>query len=367
MGGYVRYRVEGLNIDRQFDKMIKSGITAKDIKRRDKKCIEFSLPVAQAKQGIDFFASECYNILTINNAVVFTFLNFLKNRWLFALCMVAMATSLFLLGGYIWRVDISGDIDTHVVKQVLEQNGLSAGVKKKGILLDEAENLICNNLPQAKYAVVSIKGSTLFVEVFKKEKPQQIIDFNDCKSIYANCDGVVSRIVVVSGTPRVNVGDVVTKGQLLIENVRTFNDGTTQPVRAVGQVFADVVYDGYSHFDGYEKVLTKTGKSKRVFNLSLFGFCTNNNVDIFANQICDVNEQTFCTLPIKITNTTVYEVVEQKQKITFDRQKHEQLAYQHLLQQVLCDKKDVTYTIEQNQDKIIVTAQVVLQKQIDTY
>ena len=70
MGGYVRYRVEGLNIDRQFDKMIKSGITAKDIKRRDKKCIEFSLPVAQAKQGIDFFASECYNILTINNAVI---------------------------------------------------------------------------------------------------------------------------------------------------------------------------------------------------------------------------------------------------------------------------------------------------------
>ena len=35
MGGWARLRVEGLNIDRQFDKMIKSGITAKDIKRKE--------------------------------------------------------------------------------------------------------------------------------------------------------------------------------------------------------------------------------------------------------------------------------------------------------------------------------------------
>ena len=145
MCGYVRYRVEGLNIDRQFDKMIKSGITAKDIKRRDKKCIEFSLPLSQAKQGLDFFASECYNVLTINNAVLCTFLTFLKRRCVFALCLVVMITSLFALGGYIWRVDISGDVDQSIVQQVLDQNGLCIGAKKSGISLDEAENLICNN------------------------------------------------------------------------------------------------------------------------------------------------------------------------------------------------------------------------------
>jgi len=41
---WTRLRIEGTNIDRQFDKMIKSGITAKDIKRQNKKCIEFCLP-----------------------------------------------------------------------------------------------------------------------------------------------------------------------------------------------------------------------------------------------------------------------------------------------------------------------------------
>ena len=367
MGGYVRYRVQGLNIDRQFDKMIKSGITAKNIKRYDKKCIEFSLPLSQAKQGIDFFASECYNVLTINNAVLFAFLNFLKNRWIFALCLVAMTTSLFVLGCYVWRVDISGDIDEAIVQQVLQQNGLYIGAKKSDISLDNAENLVCNSLPQAKYAIVSIKGSTLFVQVVKKEQPQQVVDFSDHKSIYASSDGIVSRIILVSGTPRVNVGDVVKKGQLLIENVRVFNDGTSQPVSAVGQVFAEVVCKGYSVFDGYESVLTKTGKSKKVFNLSLFGFSTKNKTEIFKKQTQDVSIKTFCTLPIKITTTVVFEVVEQKQKINFDLQKYQNLACQNLLQTVLCDKNQVTYTVEKQNDKTIVSAQVVLQKQIDSY
>ena len=295
------------------------------------------------------------------------FLKFLKDRCVFALCLVVMITSLFVLGGYIWRVDISGDVDPTVVQQVLDQNGLCIGEKKSDISLDEAENLICNNLPQAKYAIVVVKGSTLFVSVFKKEQPQQIIDFNDCKSLYASCDGVVSRIVVVSGTPRVQVGDVVKKGQLLVENVRTFNDGSTQPVRAVGQVYADVVYKASSTFDGYQTIQIKTGKSKKVFNLSLFGFCTNNKVDVFKNQVEQSVTKTFCTLPIKITTTVVFETVEQKQKVPFEKEKYEQIACDNLLQKVLCDKKDVTFTIEQNDEKIVVTAQVTLQKKIDTY
>ena len=367
MGGWVRYRVQGLNIDRQFDKMIKSGITAKNIKRRDKKCIEFSLPVSQAKQGIDFFASECYNVLTIDNAVLCTFLNFLKTRFVFVLCIVALVTSLFVLEGYVWHIEVSGDVDKLTVVQTLEQNGLHVGVKKSDIVLDDAENAICNSLPQAKYAIVSIKGSTLFVRVLKKETPQQTIDFDDHKSIYASSDGVVSRMVVVSGTPRVRVGDVVKKGQLLIENVRTYNDGSIQPVRAVGQVFADVSYAGYSFFDGYEKIFAKTGKSKTVFNLTLFGFCTNNNTQIFKNQTVAEKSKMLFPLPIKITTTTVFEVTEQKQKVDFDENKHQQLAYENLLQTVLCDKKDVTYTTIQQDGMVRVIAQTVLQKQIDTY
>ena len=367
MGGWVRYCVQGLNIDRQFDKMIKSGITAKNIKRRDKKCIEFSLPVLQAKQGIDFFASECYNVLTIDNAVLCTFLNFLKNRLVLVLCIVALVISLFMLEGYVWQIQVSGDFDELTVMHALEQNGLGVGAKKSSILLDDAENAICNSLPQAKYAIVSIKGSTLFVEVLKKETPQQIIDFNDFKSIYATCDGVVSRIVVVSGTPKVQVGDFVKKGQLLIENVRTYNDGSVTPVRAVGQVFADVSYAGHSFFDGYENILAKTGKSKTVFNLRLFGFCTNNKTQIFKNQTLVEKSKTLFPLPIKITSTVVFEVTEQKQKVDFDQNKYQQLAYENLLQSVLWDEKDVTYTISQQDGVVSVVAQTVLQKQIDTY
>ncbi|MBR2303087.1 MAG: sporulation protein YqfD [Clostridia bacterium] len=364
---WTRLRIEGTNINRQFDKMIKSGITAKDIKRQNKKCIEFCLPASQLKRGIDFFASECYNVLTINNALICTFVQFLKKRFVFALCFALMVASLFVLQGYIWKVDISGDMDERVVQRVLDESGFVVGIAKNKISLDEAENLVCNKLPQAKYAIVSIKGSTLFVKVFKKQQPQNVIDFNDAKNLYACCDGIISRIVVVSGTPRVQVGDQVKKGQLLIEGVRTNNDQTTQPVRAVGQVFADVNYVGSAKFNKYKTVFIKTGKSKKVFGLSLFGFKTKPNVNLFENQIKEEDVKTFFPLPIKITTTTVYQTEKQKQKDVFDEKFYKDLALKNAIQQGVLFFDDVVYEQVPCDDGIVIYAKIKAEKQIDTY
>ncbi|MBQ9715862.1 MAG: sporulation protein YqfD [Clostridia bacterium] len=366
MGGWTRLRIEGLNIDRQFDKMIKSGITAKDIKRRDKKCIEFCLPANQTKQGIDFFASECYNVLTIDNAPVCSFLHFCKTRFVFVLCFVSMIASLFLLGGRIWRVDISGDINPALVQKVLQDNGLWIGTRKDDVVLDVAENVLCNNLPDTKYAIVSLKGSTLFVETFKKELPQQIVG-DDGKNLYATQDGVISRIVLVRGTAKVSVGDVVTKGQLLVEGVRTHADGATEQVRAVAQVFADVTYTGVAKFDGWVTTLVKTGKSRAVVDLSLFGFDTNKNKNIYKKQIEQSYTQTFFPLPVKITKTVVFQAVEQKQKVDFDEQKYKQIALDDALLKVDGVVSDVQYVINPVDGGMVVCANVKVQKQIDTY
>ena len=364
---WTRLRIEGTNIDRQFDKMIKSGITAKDIKRPDKKSIEFCLNARQLKQGIDFFESECYNVLTINNAPVCTFVDFLKKRFVFALCLVVLVASLFTLQGYIWKIEISGDMDEKVVQRVLDESGFAIGVDKNKIVLDEAENLVCNKLPQAKYAIVSIKGSTLFVEVYKKQQPQDIVDFNEAKNLYASCDGVVSRMVVVSGTPRVQVGDQVKKGQLLVEGVRTNTDGTTAPVRAVGQVFAQVSYVGSAKFNQYKTTYKKTGENKKVFNLALFGFKTKANVEIYENQTEERYVKTLFPLPVKIINTVVYQTEKQVEKNVFDQNFYNDLALQNAMQQGVLVFDDVEYEQVPCDDGIVVYAKIKKQKQIDTY
>lgn len=364
---WTRLRIEGTNIDRQFDKMIKSGITAKDIKRPDKKCIEFCLRASQLKQGIDFFASECYNVLTINNAPVCTFVQFLKKHFVFALCIVALVSSLFVLQGYVWNIKISGDMDAKVVQRVLYDCGFSVGTAKNKIVLDKAENMVCNKLPQAKYAIVSIKGSTLFVEVYKKQQPQDIVDFNDVKNLYASCDGFVSRMVVISGTPRIEVGQRVEKGQLLIEGVRTNPDGTTVPVRAVGQVFADVNYVGSAKFNQYKTTYKKTGKNKKVFGLSLFGFSTNANENIFSNQTKEKTITTLFPLPVKITTTLVWQTKEQKEKDVFDEKVYKELALKNAMQQGVLVFDEVEYEQVVCDDGIVVYAKIKKEKQIDTY
>jgi len=365
MKKWTRLRIEGANIDRQFDKMIKAGIIAKDIKKTSRLTIEFSISHFQKNKALDFFDSECYNVLTIDNALVSSFLYFCKTRFVFVACILTFVLATCWLDDFIWRVEINSQIDKVAVEKVLKENGVWIGSGKL-IDLDKTENLLCNNLSDINYAIVSIKGCTLFVDVYKKTTPQQIEE-KDEKNIYATKDGVISRIVVVRGTARVSVGDSVSKGQLLIEGVRTFNDQMSQPVRAIGEVYATVCTYGQTRVDRFETKLVKTGKSKKVFGLKLFGFEISPPDNIFDFSIEEQSQYTFFPLPVTVITKTVYEAEQQKTETYFDEQLCKQKALEKALKTVGAKYDDVQYKIEQDDKNIFVTAKVFAQQRIDTY
>jgi len=250
-------------------------------------------------------------------------------------------------------------------------NGLWVGVSKNSIKLDEAENAICNSMPNVNYAIVAIKGCTVFVTVYPKETPTEIVDYTKPNSIYATQDGVISRILLISGTARVKVGDSVKKGQLLIEGVRTFPDGSTEPVCAVGEVFATVGIKGESRFDDFKTQLVKTQEFTKFHSLQLLNFDSAKKIgQIYDNQIVETAQSTLFPLPVKIVTTTVYRAEETKVKQNIDdcRETCRQEALSYALSK-LDGKKytDVNYSEIKTEGGILVVAEVFVEIRLDTY
>ncbi len=371
MKSWVKLRIEGLNLDRQLGKMIKSGITAKNISRPDRKVLIVSVPANLKDNALAFFPVQCYNIQTIGTEGLTALADFAKCRVALILCMFVFTVSLFFLSGFVWRVEIYADGRESEVEQTLKDNGLWVGAQKSGLQLDAAENAICNAMPNVNYAIVSVKGCTVFVSVYQKETPSEVVDYTKPNSIYATQDGVISRILLISGTARVNVGDSVKKGQLLIEGLRTFPDGSTEPVCAVGEVYATVGITGESRFDDYKTQLVKTEEFTRFHSLQFLGFDSGEETgQIYAHQITECTMRQLFPLPITITTTTVYRAEENRVKQNFDdfRESCRQEALSYALSKLDGKKHtDAVYREIKDNNGVLVVAEIFVEIRLDTY
>lgn len=366
---WIRLRVEGLNIDRQFARMTGSGVAVRDVDRKGHKTLEMSVIKSQKSNAVAFFPPECYNVTVIGEVGFAAALSAVKKRAVLAALCALFTVCVFVMGGYVWRVDIDAGDNTAAVVSLLRQNGLWIGAAKSGIDLDAAENLICNGLPGVKYAVVSLKGSTLTVKTYAKETPAPQIDLNEPGSVYAAADGVITRMVVVSGTPRVSVGDEVKKGQLLIEGVRTFADGSVEPTRAVGEVYADVTATGSAVFDEYVTRFVKTGECKVRRGVSFLGYDGTKTPALYEHQIAESQSVTLFPLPITITVTRIYRAESVTEKLNFDdfRDEIREKALAAALMACGAESGSVVYGEIRNGGTVTVTAEVTARRAIGVY
>lgn len=368
MKSWVRLRVEGLNLDRQLDRAVKSGVFVREVTRPQRKVMEFCVLSKQKNNALAFFPHECYNTTVISLGGVGAVWSFVKKQPALILCFALLFCCLFWLDGFIWRVEIFSD-DGAAVEEALRQNNLWIGSPKSSFSPDGVENMLCNALPNVNYAIVKTEGCTLFVTTHKKDEAAQTIDLSKPRDVFASCDGVITRMTVVNGTARVAVGDAVKKGQVLIEGVRTFGDGSTEPVCAVGEVFAQVTAQGQHKFQSVSSRLVKTGKSTTIVSVKFLGFESKTNHGVYPRQIVETSTEKTFPLPIEIAIAKVFEAREVKETLDFAdyRDKCRQIALEQALTALGSESRDVRYSEEKNGLDVLVTAYVTAERRVDTY
>ena len=357
--GYYTVTVEGLDTESFLNYLIRNKIYVYNVNRMEKSKIQFNIDRNNYKKlkkihrsnkfkikvkkqtGIPFIAKRIY---TYRGMVICAIISLI----------ILMSTSQFVTDVYITAPE---GIDKTALKKELYIQGVKPGVYKKSIDRKIVRENIMGKFKQIAYVSINVKGTNIFVNITKKDESQNSDENSNYCNIIAQKDGIIEKIVPRSGEAIVQEGDIVKKGDVLINGANT----TAQP-----EVWAMTFYEAKKTSNYIDIKNQRTGNKKNVYTISFYDkkykilrnikyrdYEIENNIKVLR-----IGDYTF---PVKITVSTFYEVKKVENKIDVEKLKKElsskvlkQLEYTIPVSARILDVKD-KYNVDKSMIEYVVT------------
>ncbi len=254
--GYVLVEVRGRNPERLVNLCLNAGFPVwgfsagegsvffyttlskyRDIHRlaRKSRCV----PRVRRRFGLPFFVSK------------------VRKRPVFLLIAALMLAAFIYMAGGTWSIQVKGN-ETVSEKDILRtaaSAGLTTGARKSALSPSAIEAALLKEHPELTWAYVHFQGTLAVIEVVEKTRPAGELPGD----VVAAKDGVVTSVLVLSGTPLVQPGQTVKAGDVLIAG--TPGDARTG---ARGTVVALTWYEVYRETDLYDQIPVRTGRKTEV-------------------------------------------------------------------------------------------------------
>lgn len=236
--------------------------------------VTFSSSVFTSEEVADT-ASEAHVPLKIiaRKGLPFFFSRYRKRYGL----MLGFAFGVFLLFYsqlFIWKIEIKGNqsLSPLQVEQALAECGVEVGSFIPKIDVGYTKNILLLNCRDLSSAAISINGTHVTVSVLERTYLPDILDRTGYYNVVAAEDGIIMDIDAVDGTPEVREGDVVFKGQLLINSFCKRNNDTYRPTHAQGIVYAAVKREFKTKVPLNRISKSYTGKTDSKTRLEILGW-----------------------------------------------------------------------------------------------
>lgn len=183
----------------------------------------------------------------------------------------------YTMSGHIWNISLEGSYsytDEKIIN-MLEKNGITHGMYKNKIVGTEIEELIRNNYPDITWVSVELKGTKLIIHI-KENFDKMIVEKEDRPyNLISGKDAIITGIITRSGTPKVKIGDTVTKDTELVSGIIEIkgDDGSvtaTEYVLSDADVFGKIVYEYSDKFSLMHEKKIYTGEKKNAFYVEIF-------------------------------------------------------------------------------------------------
>lgn len=186
---------------------------------------------------------------------------------------VIVCLMLFMSQLFVWQVDVNGNkkLSESEVKRLAEQCGVYVGAFIPDIRVFSSETRMLLLEDDISSVAINLKGTHAEIELIERVHAPVLMPTDGACEIAASEDGVIVKIEAAKGVPAVNVGDRVTKGQLLIRGDVTTDEGYRYLCRAVGNVYAEVEYDFSAKVTTSITRKAYTGRTERKTALSFLG------------------------------------------------------------------------------------------------
>ena len=248
---------------------------------------------------------------------------------------------LFLLSGKLFYIKIMGSY-TVLEKEILKDinalgYGFMTGTPKNTA---EIEDILIKN---HNFSMVScvVKGNVLIVNI-KEELPDIDKDF---VQIISDDNCIINSIKVYAGTTKFKDGDLVKKGEVLVEPYY-YENGNKVMIKPSAEISFTQIKTRTYNFKSFEMKNIRTGRSITCKSEFLMGdkslFSTKNNVDFALYEI--ENKDSYLSnylLPVRVKKEVAYELKTIEIKRNFEDEKD--VIIENLRNEIYAEIKNVDF------------------------
>ena len=357
--GYYTVIVEGLGTESFLNYLIRNKIYVYNVNRIEKTKIQFDIDRNNFKKLKKIYRNNKFDIkIKKQTGIPFIARRIYTYRGMVICAIISliilMSTSQFVTDVYITAPE---GIDKQALKKELYIQGVKPGVYKKSIDRKIVRENIMLKFNQIAYVSINVKGTNIFVNITKKDESQNADENSNYCNIIAEKDGIIEKVVPRSGEAIVDEGDIVKKGDVLINGANT---------SALPEVWATTFYEAKKTSNYIDVKNQRTSNKKNVYTISFYDkkFKILRNIKYKNYEIENKTHELKLgdyTFPIKITVSTFYEVKKVENKIDVQKLKEElssqvlkELEYKIPVSARIIDSKD-KYNVGKNMIEYVVT------------
>lgn len=293
-------RAEGLNGMRLVREIARGDVRLYRLRMRPPRALSFGVRRKDLHKVVAILNAMCYNY-SIKGSISED--GSLPRRLFLPVAALMMAVLVFCSDLFVWRVEVTGaeGVLAEDVRAVVAAERGGPGSFTWGVDEARLESALAA-LDGIAAASVSLKGSVLHVSVLEELSGEGVPPATE-GDLVSGYDGVVTRVVAESGTPLVDAGDVVARGDTLITgDVYSTADGSVIGRTQVrGRVYAQVSFPFVLPLS--EKTLVYTGATYRSVTVSAFGLEWGGGTPPFGISDSVTTERVLFPVPVTVRST----------------------------------------------------------------
>ena len=379
--GYINIYVEGFFIERFINICISKKIMLWRLSRENSTSLTAKISIDDFKK-IRAVAkkSKCKVKVKDKKGLPFLIKKYRKRK-IFAITLLVIAILIFGLTRFIWNIEIkcNEDINEEEILSLLKDNGIVQGTYIKKINIDKTINNICLERDDVSWVGIEIKGTNLIIDIVKSEPKIQEIQADEPCNIISDKDAVILKISSQNGTSRVSEGDVVKKGDLLVEGIMEGKYTGNRYVHAEAEVLAKVWYVKEAELPLKQEYFIETGETEKKYQININEFKINFNKSLPKFEKYDTIEavkkvKLFSNyyIPIEIKTITYKEQKKKYKEYTVEELSNElqnKLKQELLTENKISEKEVIEYipNVTEMENSVKVKMTCVVKEKIGTY
>ncbi|HYE81175.1 MAG TPA: sporulation protein YqfD [Clostridia bacterium] len=269
--GYAIIIVKGLKIERFINLAVVNNIYIWDIEKLDYTTVKAKIGLENFGRLRDIVRRTDSSVSIIAKRGLPFIIRNIKRRKLFYAGLLSLFVFIYIMSSFVWMIEIVGikAVDNEKLVRCLASEGLKEGSFKGKLDRRHIENRVLINMPEISWIGIQIKGTKAIVEVVEKREVPPLISHSDACDIVAAKDGVITKLLVLSGDPLVKDGDSVRKGQKLVTGTILRENLEPRQVHSLAQISARTWYEEAEEIPLQQIEYKPTGRVARQYKLRL--------------------------------------------------------------------------------------------------